>query len=191
MRRQLLPAVRMVLLMTVLTGLLYTATVTVFAQAVFGDRADGSLLTVEGALIGSDLIGQEFASPRYFHSRPSAVGYDASASGGSNLGLTNPVLAELVSERESAYRALNELDPDDVVPIDAVTASGSGLDPHISVANARLQAGRVAIERGIAPERVLELIDQRTIASQFGFMSQEVVSVLALNLELDDLEIDQ
>lgn len=191
MRRQLLPALRMVLLMTVLTGLVYTLTVTVFAQVVFGDRADGSLVAVGGEPIGSDLIGQEFSSSRYFHSRPSAVGYDASASGGSNLGLTNPVLAALVSEREIAYRALNGLGPDDVVPLDALTASGSGLDPHISVANARLQAGRVATEWGIALDEVLELIERQTIAPQFGFLSQEVVPVLALNLELENLESDR
>jgi len=191
MRRQLFPALRMVLLMTVLTGLLYTVAVTVFAQVVFGDRSDGSLVTVAGESIGSDLIGQEFVSSRYFHSRPSAVGYDASASGGSNLGLTNPALAALVSEREGDYRELNQLGPDDVVPIDALTASGSGLDPHISVANARLQAGRVATEWGIALDQVLELIDQQTIAPQFGFLSQEVVSVLALNLELEELGADR
>lgn len=191
MRRQLLPALRMVLLMTVLTGLVYTLTITVFAQVVFGDRADGSLVAVGGESIGSDLIGQEFSSSRYFHSRPSAVGYDASASGGSNLGLTNPVLAALVSEREIAYRTLNGLGPDDVVPLDALTASGSGLDPHISVANARLQAGRVATEWGIAVDEVLELIERQTIAPQFGFLSQEVVPVLALNLELENLESDR
>ena len=150
MRRQLLPSILMLLVMTVVTGFAYTLAVTGVGQLLFGDRAGGSLLERDGQPVGSELIGQSFTSPEFFHPRPSAAGdgYDPTISSGSNLGPQNPDLLASVEERIAAYRELNGLEPDESVPVDAVTASGSGLDPHISVANARLQAPRIAGARG-------------------------------------------
>ncbi|HAX81264.1 MAG TPA: potassium-transporting ATPase subunit C [Actinobacteria bacterium] len=185
MRRQLLPAIRMLLLMTVLTGVMYSLAVTGLAQALWGGRADGSLVVRDGEVVGSELIGQGFTAPEYFHGRPSAVGYDSAASGGSNLGPTNPDLIAIVAERVATYRAENGLASDGAVPVDAVTASSSGLDPHISVRNARLQAPRVAAVRRLPLAEVLALIDRQTTAADLGFLSEPVVNVLMLNLALD------
>ncbi|HMC05269.1 MAG TPA: K(+)-transporting ATPase subunit C, partial [Actinomycetota bacterium] len=156
MRRQLLPALRMTIALIVLLGLAYPLAMTGMAQAFFRSRADGSLTSRSGAVVGSGLIGQAFAAPQYFHPRPSAAGadgYDATASGASNLGPTNPKLEKAVADRARAYRAENGLAADAPVPVDAVTASASGLDPAISVANARDQAPRVARERAMAVDR--------------------------------------
>jgi K+-transporting ATPase ATPase C chain len=144
----------------------------------------------EGAVVGSELIGQNFADPGSFHPRPSAAGdgYDPTISSGSNLGPLNEDLAVAVEERVAAYRELNGLGPDDPVPADAVTASGSGLDPHISVANARLQAARVAEARGIAVEEVTALIDENTVNPSLGFLNEPAVNVLMLNLALEERE---
>ena len=188
MRRQLIPAILMLLVFTVITGLAYPLAVTGIAQAVFGDEADGSLVRgADGQVVGSELIGQAFAEPGYFHPRPSAAGagYDASASSGSNLGPTNDDLLARVTERADAYRRENDLDADAEVPVDAVTASASGLDPHISVANARLQAPRVAEARGMDPEDVLALVDDHTAGRDLGFLGEDRVNVLELNLALD------
>ena len=185
MRRQLLPAIRMLLLMTLLIGGLYTLAITGIAQAMWGDRADGSLVVRDGTVVGSELIGQVFTAPEYFHGRPSAVDYNAAASSGSNLGPNNPDFIAAVAERVAAYRLENGLADDAVVPVDAVTTSGSGLDPHISVRNARLQAPRVAAERGLALADVLALIDEHTTAADLGFLSDPGVNVLMLNLALD------
>ena len=197
MRRQLLPAVAMLIVMTVVTGLVYTFTFTGVAQVVFPDQADGSLVTVDGRAVGSELVGQAWVDDdgaplrRYFQSRPSAAtnttadGYDPSLSLGSNLGPTNPELLEAVATRVDAYRALNGLADDRPVPVDAVTASGSGLDPHISVANAGLQAARVAEERGLPVARVRELVEQHTDGRALGVLGEERVNVLLLNLALD------
>jgi potassium-transporting ATPase KdpC subunit len=189
MRRQLFPAVMMLLVFTVITGLAYPLVVTGIAQGVFGDKADGSLVEdADGEVVGSSLIGQAFTEPEYFHPRPSAAGdgYDASASSGSNLGPTNDEFLATVEERADAYRAENGLSADAEVPVDPVTASASGLDPHISVANARLQAPRVADERGMDVDEVLELVDDHTSGRALGFLGETRVNALELNLALDE-----
>jgi K+-transporting ATPase ATPase C chain len=189
MRRQLVPALSILLLLTVLTGLAYPLVVTGIAQAVFRDEANGSLVEREGVVVGSRLLGQAFTAPGAFHPRPSAAGhgYDAAASSGSNLGPTNAEQLAQVRDRAAAYRQENGLARDAPVPVDAVTASGSGLDPHISVANARLQAARVATARDLDVDRVLAMIDDHTDRRGFGFLGEAGVNVLALNLALDGL----
>jgi K+-transporting ATPase ATPase C chain len=191
MRRQLFPALMMLLVFTVITGVGYPVVVTGVAQGAFGDKADGSLVdNADGEVVGSSLIGQTFTEPEYFHPRPSAAGdgYDASASSGSNLGPTNDDLLASVEERAEAYREENGLGAAAEVPVDAVTASASGLDPHISVANARLQALRVADERGLDVDTVLELVDDHTSGRDFGFLGEKGVNVLELNLALDEAD---
>jgi K+-transporting ATPase ATPase C chain len=208
MRRQLFPALGMLLVFTVITGLMYPLLVTGIAQTAFADKADGSLVERDGVVVGSKWIGQPFVGPEYFHPRPSADGYVPGAQGGgtysygSNYGPLNDVLLYGADDEETAdvdesastgiddlvrmYREENGLDDDAQVPVDAVTSSGSGLDPHISVANARLQAGRVADDRGLDVAQVLELIDDHTDGRAFGFLGEPGVNVLELNLALDD-----
>ena len=191
MRRQLFPALVMLVVFTVITGLAYPLVVTGIAQGVFNDKADGSLVeNADGEVVGSSLIGQAFTEPEYFHPRPSAAGdgYDASASSGSNLGPTNDDFLASVEERADAYRDENGLAADAEVPVDAVTASASGLDPHISVANARLQAPRVADERGLDVDAVLKLVDDHTSGRDLGFLGEKGVNVLELNLALDEAD---
>jgi potassium-transporting ATPase KdpC subunit len=187
MRRQLLPAVVIFLALTVLTGLAYPLAMTGVSQVLFPNRADGSLVKRDGKVVGSRLIGQNFSAPRYFHPRPSAAGdgYDAMSSSASNLGPTNPDLISEVRKRVAAYRAENRVPAGAAVPADAATASGSGLDPHISVANARLQAPRVANARGMNVASVLDLIDEHTDGRSLGFLGEPGVNVLELNLALD------
>ena len=187
MRRQLPTAVIMVLLMTVLTGLLYPLAVTGVAQLVFPAQANGSLIRRDGVVVGSGLIAQGFTDPGYFHPRPSAVGFDSADSGGSNLGPSNAVLLRQLAERAAAYRTENGLSADTDVPVDAVTASASGLDPQISVANALLQAPRVARARGLNGDQVLALIAAHTTPRAVGFLGEPGVNVLELNLDLDEL----
>jgi K+-transporting ATPase ATPase C chain len=187
---------------TVLLGIAYPLVVTGVGQAAFNGKANGSLVTKNGKDVGSSLIGQSFTDEngtpirKYFQSRPSAAlgasgktkaGYDPTLSSGSNLGPTNPKLLELVAQRVKAYRELNGLSARTKVPVDAVTASGSGLDPEISIANARLQAKRVADERGISVKRVDDLIDKYTSKRALGFIGEKAVNVLELNLALDRL----
>jgi potassium-transporting ATPase KdpC subunit len=188
MRRQLAPAVVAFLAFTALVGIAYPLVVTGVAQVVFPDRADGSLLVRNGTVVGSRLIGQAFVGPRYFRPRPSAagVGYDAMSSGPSNLGPTSEELLRAVRARTAAYRRDNGLAPDTEVPVDAVTSSGSGLDPDISPRNARLQAPRVARARGLATKRVLELVERHTDGRSLGFLGEAGVNVLELNLALDE-----
>jgi K+-transporting ATPase ATPase C chain len=215
MRAQLLAAVRALLVITVLTGLIYPLAVTGLAQVAFGDRADGSLVERDGKVVGSSLIGQTFTSDKYFHGRPSAAGAAATGSmvdvvdddgvptggtvrpdpsdltqvnsGASNLGPTNQDLLATVEERVAAYREANGLADDQKVPVDAVTSSGSGLDPQISVANARLQAARVADARDLDVDEVLGLVDRHTSSRSLGFLGEKGVNVLELNLALDRL----
>jgi K+-transporting ATPase ATPase C chain len=173
--------------MTVLTGLAYPLAMTGAAQVLFSNSADGSLIKRDGKLVGSRLIGQNFSAPRYFRPRPSAAGdgYDAMSSSASNLGPTNPALIAEVRKRVAEYRRENGLPPGSAVPADAVTASASGLDPHISKANARLQAPRVARARGLSLDEVLTLVDEHTDGRPLGFLGEPGVNVLELNLALD------
>jgi K+-transporting ATPase ATPase C chain len=187
MSRQLVPALGMLVLFTALTGLVYPLVVTGIAQVAFADRADGSLVERDGALVGSSLIAQPFTDAEYFHPRPSAVDYDPRDSGGANLGPTNPDLLTEIDERARAYRAENGLPDDYDVPVDAVTGSASGLDPMISTANAELQAPRVAEARDLPLEQVLDLVDEHTTSRGLGFLGEEAVNVLDLNVALDEV----
>lgn len=186
-RRQLTSAVVVLSLLTLLVGVAYPLVVTGIARLAFPGRADGSLLRVDGSVVGSRLLGQTFTTPRYFHPRPSAAGngYDGAASGASNLGPTNPVLFDLVRTRAFAYRLENGLPSAAAVPVDAVTASASGLDPQISPENARIQAPRVARVRRLKLDRVLALIDRSTAGRPLGVLGEPAVNVLELNLALD------
>lgn len=184
--RQLPAALGMLLVFTVLTGLVYPLVVTGVAQAAFGDKADGSLISRDGEVVGSALIAQGFTSPEYLHPRPSAVDYDGADSGGANLGPTNPDLLAAIEERAVAYREENGLPADAEVPVDAVTASASGLDPHISLANAEIQAPRIADARGIALAEVQRIIDDHTAERGLGFLGEPGVDVLEVNLAFDD-----
>jgi potassium-transporting ATPase KdpC subunit len=188
MRRQLLPALMMTIALTVLTGLLYPLVVTGIAQGVFNSRANGSLVKVDGTVVGSSLLGQSFTRAKYFQPRPSAAGangYDGLASGASNLGPSNTDLFKTVHDRVVTYRRLNGMAPNASVPVDAVTASASGLDPDISIANARIQAARVARARSLPLTTVLAAVGRHTENRQWGFLGERVVNVLELNLDLD------
>ena len=169
---------------------LYPLIVFGISQALFHDKANGSLIVdPNGTVRGSKLLGQGFADAKYFHPRPSAAGngYDATSSGGSNLGPTSRKLNDAIKERLAAYRAENGLSESAPVPADAVTASGSGLDPHISLQNAELQIPRVVKARGVADEKVRELIRQNTNGRDFGVFGEPGVNVLQLNRALDQL----
>jgi potassium-transporting ATPase KdpC subunit len=190
MRTQLRPAIVALFLFTLLTGVVYPLLVTGIAQAAFPRQANGSLIKRGGIVYGSSLIGQPFDDPRYFWSRPSATGlfaYNAAASSGSNLGPTNPILAETVQARIDALKAADPLNTS-TIPVDLVTASGSGLDPHISVAAALYQAHRVAKARGLDEEAVRALVAQYTQPRQLGILGEPRVHVLELNLALDGLK---
>jgi potassium-transporting ATPase KdpC subunit len=187
--RQLRPAVMAIVVFTLLLGVAYPLVSTLIGQVAFGDKADGSLIVRDGVVMGSEFIGQTFTAPEYFHSRPSAAGdgYDGAASSGSNLGPLNEDFLAAVQERADAYRTENGLDVAVAVPVDAVTASGSGLDPHISIANARLQAQRVADARGLSLDEVLALVDDHTDGRSLGVLGEPGVNVVLLNIALDDL----
>ena len=173
--------------LTVLLGIIYPLAVTGIAQLLFSDKAQGSLIREDGRVIGSKLIGQPFAGPGYFHSRPSAAGagYDAASSGGTNLGPTSRKLfEEQVKERVDRLRASN---PEAEIPADLVTSSASGLDPHITPAAARFQLPRVARERGLSEDEVWRMVVEHTEGRQLGFLGEPRVNVLELNLLLDAL----
>jgi K+-transporting ATPase ATPase C chain len=197
----------MILAVTVLCGVAYPLAVLGVGQLAFGHQADGSLVEDrQGVVVGSSLLGQQFRGPQYFWARPSAAGALASgtagtdeapvdptdlsqaSSGGSNLGPTNPDLLSTVADRVVAYREANGLAEDAAVPVDAVTSSGSGVDRHISVANARIQAHRVANERGLDVDDVLTLVDDHTEGRTLGLFGEPGVNVLELNLALDGLQ---
>jgi K+-transporting ATPase ATPase C chain len=184
--KNLITAILMTIVMTVLLGLIYPLAVTGLAQVLFPDQANGQLIKrADGTVVGSRLIGQPFSSPGYFRSRPSAAGtagYDASASSGSNYGPTNRKLIERVKADVKKGQAEN---PGQPVPVDLVTTSGSGLDPHISPAAAEFQVPRVARERGVSESEVRRIVALHTEGRQFGFLGEPVVNVLELNLELD------
>jgi K+-transporting ATPase ATPase C chain len=187
MFQQLMPALRMVLLLTAVTGLIYPGVVTGLCQVLFHDKANGSLVEHNGHVIGSSLLGQNFAKPEYFHPRLSAAGndgYDASASGGSNLGVTSQKLADRMKASAAQFRKENP-DYDGPIPADALTASASGLDPDISVANANAQAARVAKARGVDAAAIEAAIAAATENRDLGVLGEPRVNVLALNLKLD------
>jgi K+-transporting ATPase ATPase C chain len=175
------------LLLTAITGVAYPLVVTGIAQIVFPKQANGSLVVKDGKVVGSELIGQQFSDPRHFWGRASATSpypYNAASSSGSNLGPSNPALADGVAAR---VKALKDADPGNTkpIPVDLVTASASGLDPHISVAAADYQVGRVARARGMDPAQVREIVAKHTEGRQWGFLGEARVNVLALNLDLD------
>lgn len=184
MKKNLLIAVMMTIVTTILLGIIYPLAVTGIAQVIFPHKANGQLISSNGRLIGSSIIGQPFSGPGYFHSRPSAAGtgYDAANSGGTNLGPTNKTLVDRVAQDANALQAEN---PGVPVPVDLVTTSASGLDPHISIAAAQFQVPRVARARGLSPSQVMELVAAHTEERQFGFLGEPRVNVLELNLELD------
>lgn len=196
MTSQLRPAFFMLLIFTLITGVIYPLAVTGIAQVIFPHQANGSLIMVDGKAVGSELIGQQFDDPSYFWGRISATGtfaYNAfnadnlTASSGSNYGPLNPALIDMVQARIDALKAA---DPDNTlpIPVDLVTASASGLDPHISVAAALYQVHRVASARGLSEADVQSLVEQNTEGRQFGFLGDPTVNVLQLNLALDNLK---
>jgi K+-transporting ATPase ATPase C chain len=187
MIQHLRTAILGVILLTVLTGCVFPLVLFAIGHLLFRDAADGSLLIRNGVVIGSRLIGQDFSRPEYFHGRPSAAGsgYDGLSSGGTNLGPLNPKFIQDVRGLAEEYRRSNQLPVDAMIPIDAVTRSGSGLDPHISPSNAALQVPRVARARGLSLDAVRHLVAVHTQARQWGFMGSPRVSVLDLNLALD------
>ncbi len=196
MKSQLRPAFFMLLIFTVITGVIYPLTVTGIAQVAFPHQANGSLIMVNGKAVGSELIGQQFDDPKYFWGRLSATGdfpYNAfnadtlTGSSGSNYGPLNPALTQAAQARIDALKAA---DPTNTlpIPVDLVTASGSGLDPHISIAAALYQVHRVATARGLSEAQVKSLVDKYTQGRQFGFLGEPTVNVLELNLALDGLK---
>jgi K+-transporting ATPase ATPase C chain len=188
MWQQLMPAFRITIVFTALTGFVYTAVITGIAQLVLSHEANGSLVTRGGQTVGSELLGQSFSRPEYFRGRPSAAGNiienDASASGGSNLGPTSQKLTDRIKGDVAEYRNAN---PSATIPLpaDSVTASASGLDPHVSPANAALQVARVAAARGASPDAIKSLVDRHTGSRTLGVLGEPRVNVLALNLALD------
>ena len=190
MKTLIRPAVTLFALLTVVTGIVYPLAVTGVAQLAFPTQAAGSLVTKDGQAVGSSLIGQNFSDPRYFWGRPSATSpmpYNAGNSSGSNQGPSNPALAEAVKGRVEALKAADPSNPLPV-PVDLVTASGSGLDPEISVAEAEYQVSRIARARGLSPDAVKSLVAGRTTERLFGLLGERRVNVLQLNLALDQMK---
>lgn len=187
MKAQLRPAITLLALLTVITGVIYPLTVTGLAQVLFPHQSNGSLIVMDGKSYGSELIGQQFDDPKYFWGRPSAAGYNAAASSGSNFGPMNPSLEEVVQARMDALHAA---DPNNTlpIPVDLVTTSASGLDPHISVASALYQVSRVASARGWSEAEVTSLVEKFTEGRQFGIFGEPRVNVLLLNLALDEIQ---
>jgi len=187
MKKNLLISIWYTLATTVLLGIIYPLVVTGLAQVIFPKQANGELIERNGTIVGSRLIGQPFTAPGYFYSRPSAAGpagYDPTSSGGSNLGPTNKALIDRVA---ASVKQLQPTNPGEPVPVDLVTASGSGLDPDITPAAAEFQVPRVAKERGMTEQDVRALVEKHTEGRQFGFLGEKRVNVLELNLDLDSV----
>lgn len=184
MLKELKPAILITIVLTVLTGIAYPLAMTGIAQALFHKQANGSLIEQNGKVIGSEIIGQNFTKPEYFHPRPSQNNYDAANSGGSNLGPTNPALADRLKKDAAQFRKDNP-DYSGAIPADAITASASGLDPDISPANAAAQLARVARARGTSVDSVQNLVAMNTEGRQLGFLGEPRVNVLKLNMQLD------
>lgn len=177
--------------LAILTGIVYPLAVTGLSRLIFPAKSDGSLVLAQGTIVGSEIIGQSFTTEKYFHGRPSAAGpegYDASASSGSNLGPTNAKLLESVAANADAIRSVNGLDRGYIVPADLVTASASGLDPHISPASAYLQVPRVARERSLTENQVTAIVDDNVQQRWLGVFGEPRVNVFKLNLDLDNLK---
>ena len=190
LKKQLRPTLVVFILFTVITGIVYPLVVTGIAQVVFPDKANGSFIKKDGKILGSELIGQPFSDPKYFWSRLSATGpfaYNAGASSGSNYGPLNPALLDAVKKRVQDLKAADSLN-NQAIPVDLVTASASGLDPHISIAAALYQVPRVARVRSLSAEQVRSLVDQYTEGRQLGFLGESRVNVLELNLALDETQ---
>jgi K+-transporting ATPase ATPase C chain len=185
--KHIYPAIALTIVLTVLVGIVYPFVITGLSELLFKEKARGSLIRREGKVIGSRLIGQPFKGPGYFHSRPSAAGsgYDATASGGTNLGPTSkPLFEEQVKERSRQLRTEN---PNVEIPVDLITSSGSGLDPHITPAAAEFQIPRVARERRMSEDQVRQLVQNHTEGRQFGVLGEPAVNVLEVNLSLDEV----
>lgn len=188
MKKHLITAFLMTVVTTILLGLIYPLLITGLAQVLFHDKANGQIIHRNGEAVGSRIIGQPFTSPRYFHSRPSAAGngYDASNSGGTNLAPTNQ---KLIDRIQADAKSLHEENPTQLVPVDLITTSASGLDPEISPAAADFQIPRVARERGIAEATLRDLVQKKTHQRELGLLGEPRVIVLELNLALDDLAL--
>jgi K+-transporting ATPase ATPase C chain len=184
MLKELKPAILITIVLTILTGILYPLAVTGAAQTLFRTQANGSLVERNGKVIGSSIIGQNFAKPEYFHPRPSQNSYDAANSGGSNLGPTNPALADRLKRDAAQFRKDNP-DYTGAIPADAITASASGLDPEISPANALAQAARVAKARRVSPDKIRGVVETNIQGRDLGVFGEPRVNVLRLNLVLD------
>jgi K+-transporting ATPase ATPase C chain len=184
MLKELKPAILITIVLTILTGIAYPLAVTGIAQVLFKKQANGSLIEQNGKVIGSEVIGQNFTKPEYFHPRPSQNSYDAANSGGSNLGPTNPALADRLKKDAAQFRKDNP-DFTGPIPADAITTSGSGLDPEISPANAGAQAARVAKARGASADAIRNLVAANTTSRDLGVLGEPRVNVLKLNLALD------
>jgi len=185
--KELKTSLKVYITFTILLGLIYPLVVTLIAQIAVPDKANGSLIIKDNIVVGSKIIGQEFNEVKYFHSRPSAVGYNASASGASNLGPTSKKLIDITSERIKNIREEDQLSPDEKIPADMVLSSASGLDPHISIENALIQAKRISKTRGVSEEAIIKLIKRNIDKDFIGIWGEKGVNVLKLNIDLDEM----
>ncbi|WP_196591046.1 potassium-transporting ATPase subunit KdpC [Pectinatus frisingensis] len=190
MYKSLKNALLLLIMLTVITGVFYPLVITGIAQLIFPRQANGSLIVRDGQVVGSSLLAQNFTRPEYFHPRPSAAGqdgYDAAGSAATNLGPTSQKLMDSLKKTADDYRQENNLSDEVVLPSDAVTSSGSGLDPEISLPNAYMQIARVAEARGVSTDKIRNIVDEYADSSILGIPGEERVNVLLLNLSLDDM----